>query len=88
MEHRRHSKNMKKRSSREEGKRRAQTGEIASIGEFRAKYLPKDAKAQASHRMTPEEVGEDLARTSLTAAKQVLAGREATVSSSKHLGNA
>ena len=73
--HLRHRKHKENRRSAADEKPSLEIGEITTIGEFRAKYLPTDANVHAAQRMTPQEVGEDLARTSLTTAKQVLTGR-------------
>ena len=68
----RHRKIKKARSARESGRRGAQKKSVMSMEEFRAKYLPTDEKRRAARHLTPEEVGAELARASLTAAKQAL----------------
>jgi hypothetical protein len=76
--HRRHRKNKENRRSRTSAKPILKTAEITTIGEFRAKYLPTEANLRTAQRTTPREVGEDLARASLSTAKQVLTGRVST----------
>jgi hypothetical protein len=72
MEHRRRRNDKRIRRSHATAKSRPEFQEVVSIGDFRAQYLPADARQRAAHHMTPEEVGEELARTSLAAAKEVL----------------
>jgi hypothetical protein len=43
------------------------------VDEFRVKYLPDDEKQRVARHMTPEEIGEDFARKSLSIAKRDLA---------------
>jgi hypothetical protein len=75
MGHQHDQKTKQNRRSRQAAKKGAEIKEIMSIEQFRAKYLPSDEKRRAAHDMTPEEIGEEFARTSLTAAKQVLSER-------------
>jgi hypothetical protein len=79
MDHRRHQKNKKDRRPRPATKPGTENKDIVSIQEFRAKYLPSDEKRRAAHHMTPEEIGEEFARTSLTAAKQELSEQKSSL---------
>jgi hypothetical protein len=75
MEHRRHRNNRsnkRTKRSHDAAKSRPEFKEVVSIGDFRAQYLPADARQRIAHNMTPEEIGEDFARTSLAAAKEAL----------------
>jgi len=76
MDHQRDQKAKQNRRSRTAARKGAEIKEIMSIEQFRAKYLPSDEKRRVTHDMTPEEIGEEFARTSLTAAKQVLSERK------------
>ena len=59
-------------------KEELKAGEVKTIDEFRAKYLPSDVRLRAAQRLTPQEAGEELARTSLSAAKEVLTGQRSS----------
>jgi len=74
MENRHRPKQKKNKRPRSAPKSSPEIREIRSIGEFREKYLPRDEVRRSAHHMTPMEVGEELARTSLTAAEHILAG--------------
>jgi hypothetical protein len=78
MDHRRQQENNKDRRPRPAAKPGTETKDIMSIQEFRAKYLPSDEKRHAAHQMTPEEIGEEFARTSLTAAKEELSEQKSS----------
>jgi len=77
MAHPRHGKNKNGSRIRRPAKTQVEVDvkDIVSIEEFRAKYLPGDERQRAARHMTPQEIGEDLARTSLTAAKHALSER-------------
>jgi hypothetical protein len=72
MEHRNHRKNRKRQRPQSVAKPSAEIVDITSMEDFRTKYLPRDEKELATHRMTPGEIGEEIARQSLTVARQAL----------------
>lgn len=76
MDQRRHHRNKKSQRPRAIVKATAEKKEIASIESFREEYLPNDERRRASLHMTPQEIGQEFARRSLTAAKQVLSERK------------
>ncbi len=47
---------------------------VRTIEEFRAKYLPGDAKRESIRQMTPKETGEHLAKEILATTREALAG--------------